>query len=205
MAHDAAEGLEPVQLSCEGGTPPRFGYTTAYVLGAGLNICVDQGCGCCASAPPSCAIGCPCAGSPLDGAPSYTATGRPLFMETGGAPEPPYLAECGPGCSCSQQQGPPCRPSQTGLTVQLSLRDTPKGWAGFAGQAIARGTFVCNYLGEPVSTPQAASRLAEYDRQGAGHALLVGGLPMQPCVGGRRSALLLSGTPARSAGPPSAQ
>jgi hypothetical protein len=178
---DASQGLEPAQLLCQLQglqPPPRFHYAIAYVVENGAHALLDQGCGCCSGC-----SDCPCTSSPLDGGPCYTGTGRPTFMMED-APEPPYLAECGPACACRSRA---CRASQTGLTLHISLRHTAKGWSGFAEQTIERGQFVANYLGEPISTPAALQRLEEYDRQGLGHALLVGGsrcrcppLPLPP-------------------------
>ena len=54
-----------------------------------------------------------------------------------------------------------------------------KGWSALAGADVRRGAFVCLYTGEVIATPEAARRLAEYDRaahaepSAPGHALLV--------------------------------
>ena len=54
-----------------------------------------------------------------------------------------------------------------------------KGWSALAGADARRGAFVCLYAGEVISTPEAARRLADYDRAARaqpaapGHALLV--------------------------------
>ncbi len=54
-----------------------------------------------------------------------------------------------------------------------------KGWSALAGADVRCGAFVCLYAGEMISTPEAARRLAEYDRaareqpSAPGHALLV--------------------------------
>ena len=55
-----------------------------------------------------------------------------------------------------------------------------KGWSAVAAQPIAQGKFVCQYVGELISTAEAKRRLAVYDRQKAprtGHALLVRAIP----------------------------
>ncbi len=48
-----------------------------------------------------------------------------------------------------------------------------KGWGVVAREHVPAGAYVCNYAGEYVSSTEAARRLDLYDKQGAGHALLV--------------------------------
>lgn len=51
-----------------------------------------------------------------------------------------------------------------------------KGWAARAADPISKGSFVCQYAGELLTSSEAAARLAEYDARPAyqaGHALMV--------------------------------
>lgn len=50
-----------------------------------------------------------------------------------------------------------------------------QGWCVRTNAAIPQGRFVCEYAGEYVSGSEAEQRLAEYDKQERGHALLVSG------------------------------
>ena len=81
-------------------------------------------------------------------------------------------AECGPACTCSLACGR--RKSQQGLSTRLELRKCQgKGWGVFAAEDLARGAFVCLYVGEYLNNSQANRRLQNYDTQHIGHALLV--------------------------------
>lgn len=81
--------------------------------------------------------------------------------------------ECGPACICAAS----CerRTFQQGLTVPITLKKATKGWEAEAAADIAAGQFVCLYVGEQLTTRQAAERLRGYDAVpgGANHALLV--------------------------------
>ena len=81
--------------------------------------------------------------------------------------------ECGPACNCAAS----CerRTFQQGLTVPVILKKTTKGWAAETAADIAVGQFVCLYVGEQLTTREAAERLRGYDAVpgGANHALLV--------------------------------
>ena len=55
-----------------------------------------------------------------------------------------------------------------------------QGWEARACEAIVEGSFVCTYAGELVGTAEAERRLAAYDAQHVGHALLVR-YPHAPC------------------------
>jgi hypothetical protein len=48
-----------------------------------------------------------------------------------------------------------------------------QGWGVLAGTQLPAGAHVCNYVGERVTNAEADKRLAEYDAQKIGHALLV--------------------------------
>eukprot|EP00879_Flechtneria_rotunda_P016889 GHRR01017679.1.p1 GENE.GHRR01017679.1~~GHRR01017679.1.p1 ORF type:complete len:133 (+),score=30.60 GHRR01017679.1:1760-2158(+) len=67
------------------------------------------------------------------------------------------------------------------LDIQSSWQDVKhtllllftQGWCVKTLQDINQGSFVCEYAGEYVSGAEAAQRLADYDQQKRGHALLV--------------------------------
>lgn len=61
------------------------------------------------------------------------------------------------------------------LPLLLSLL---QGWCVKTSEAIPQGRFVCEYAGEYVSGTEAEQRLAEYDKQDRGHALLVSQLTL---------------------------
>lgn len=51
--------------------------------------------------------------------------------------------------------------------------DSSKGWCVDAESDFAAGDFICEYLGEVITTMEALKRLAFYDENAIGHALLV--------------------------------
>ncbi len=85
--------------------------------------------------------------------------------------------ECGPACSCL----PSCsrRTSQQGLSVPVRLRKGTKGWSAVAAANVARGQYVCLYVGEQIPRKVAMECLRGYDAVpgGANHALLVRARP----------------------------
>ncbi|KAL3693396.1 hypothetical protein R1sor_007047 [Riccia sorocarpa] len=75
---------------------------------------------------------------------------------------PSSLIECGPACACHSDCK--CRVSQHGVSVKLKVvRSRYKGWSLRANQDIGRGTFVCEYAGELVTSTEARERHREYD------------------------------------------
>eukprot|EP00249_Psilotum_nudum_P021935 c28307_g1_i4 orf=180-1457(+) len=74
----------------------------------------------------------------------------------------PSVQECGAACLCDAT----CkhRVSQQGIAVKVSVvRQRLKGWSLYSDQAIAKGTFVCEYAGELLTTPGARARQQLYD------------------------------------------
>lgn len=104
-------------------------------------------------------------GRTLHGELAYDSNSRLRFL-TDDLDEPgqiPSIWECGVTCSCSST----ChfRVTQKGLAVKVQVvKDHLKGWALRAAQHIARGSFVCEYAGELVTTAEAQIRQASYDR-----------------------------------------
>ena len=78
------------------------------------------------------------------------------------------IYECNPSCSCAET----CRNRlvQRGIQIRLEVRKTlDKGWGLFTLDAIPVGSFVCEYVGEVVTTQVAEERGERYDRMGCSH------------------------------------
>ncbi|KAF3786597.1 Histone-lysine N-methyltransferase [Nymphaea thermarum] len=76
--------------------------------------------------------------------------------------------ECNSLCSCDMT----CqnRVLQKGVQVKLEVYKTEnKGWAVRAGEAIPRGAFVCEYLGEVLDDQNANKRGERYDSEGCSY------------------------------------
>ncbi|XP_059645176.1 histone-lysine N-methyltransferase SUVR5 isoform X2 [Cornus florida] len=98
-------------------------------------------------------------GKPMRGRFPYDEKGR-IILEEG------YLVyECNHMCSCNRS----CRNRvlQNGVRVKLEVFKTEKkGWAVRAGEAILRGTFVCELIGEVIDEQEANKRRNRHDREG---------------------------------------
>ncbi|XP_029127593.1 histone-lysine N-methyltransferase SUVR5 isoform X3 [Cajanus cajan] len=94
-------------------------------------------------------------GKPMRGRFPYDENGR-IILEEG------YLVyECNHMCRCNKS----CRNRvlQNGVRVKLEVFKTEKkGWAVRAGEAILRGTFVCEYIGEVLDMQEARDRHKRY-------------------------------------------
>ncbi|KAI4330330.1 hypothetical protein MLD38_028628 [Melastoma candidum] len=90
-------------------------------------------------------------GKPIHGRFPYDEYGR-LILEGG------YLIyECNRMCGCSKSC--PNRVLQNGVRVKLEVfRTEKKGWAVRAAQAISRGMFICEFVGEVLGEAEAAER-----------------------------------------------
>lgn len=103
-------------------------------------------------------------GKPMRGRFPYDERGR-IMLEEG------YLVyECNQWCSCSKS----CqnRVLQSGVRVKLEIYKTEtKGWAVRAREAILRGTFVCEYVGEVLDEQEANKRRNRYGTEGCGYFL----------------------------------
>ncbi|PKA49621.1 Histone-lysine N-methyltransferase SUVR5 [Apostasia shenzhenica] len=101
-------------------------------------------------------------GIPMHGRFPYDDQGRIVLKEG-------YLVyECNSMCSCDIT----CknRVLQKGIQVKLEIfRTEKKGWAVRAGQAISRGTFVCEYTGEVVVDAEADKRNERYGSSGCSY------------------------------------
>lgn len=101
-------------------------------------------------------------GKPMQGRFPYDERGR-IVLEEG------YLVyECNSSCKCDAT----ChnRVLQKGVQVKLEIFKTEKkGWAVRAGEAIARGTFVCEYVGEVLNDVEANKRGERCDSNGCSY------------------------------------
>ncbi|KAG4380280.1 hypothetical protein GLYMA_16G143100v4 [Glycine max] len=97
-------------------------------------------------------------GKPMRSRFPYDENGR-IILEEG------YLVyECNQMCKCYKTC--PNRILQNGLRVKLEVFKTEKkGWALRAGEAILRGTFVCEYIGEVLDTREAQNRRKRYGKE----------------------------------------
>ncbi|KAK7359933.1 hypothetical protein VNO77_01902 [Canavalia gladiata] len=97
-------------------------------------------------------------GKPMRGRFPYDENGR-IILEEG------YLVyECNPMCRCNKTC--PNRILQNGVRVKLEVFKTEKkGWAVRAGEAILRGTFVCEYIGEVLDEQEAHTRHKRYSKE----------------------------------------
>ncbi|KAM0951917.1 putative [histone H3]-lysine(4) N-trimethyltransferase chromatin remodeling SET family [Dioscorea sansibarensis] len=72
------------------------------------------------------------------------------------------LRECGFGCRCGSDCGN--RATQLGVRIRLKLvKDPKKGWGLHAAQFVERGSFICEYAGEYLTTEEARKRQKSYD------------------------------------------
>ncbi|KAG2719951.1 hypothetical protein I3760_02G014500 [Carya illinoinensis] len=106
-------------------------------------------------------------GKPMRDRFPYDEKGR-IILEEG------YLVyECNHMCSCSRKC--PNRVLQNGVRVKLEVFKTEeKGWGLRAGEAILRGTFVCEYIGEILDEQEANKRRQRYGKEGCSYLYDVG-------------------------------
>ncbi|VFQ68475.1 unnamed protein product [Cuscuta campestris] len=105
-------------------------------------------------------------GQPMCGRFPYDDRGR-IILEEG------YVVyECNQRCCC----GKSCRNRvlQNGVRVKLEIFKTEtKGWAVRAREAILRGTFVCEFIGEVISEEEANRRRCGYGKEGRAYFLKI--------------------------------
>lgn len=91
--------------------------------------------------------------------PRVFAWGGGIDVDGDGDPaDPPMLFECNRACQCHRST---CanRLVQHGLTARLVLfRADGKGWGVRTSQPIAKGAYVCEYIGEIISDFEADQR-----------------------------------------------
>jgi hypothetical protein len=93
----------------------------------------------------------------------YDGRGR-LREDSGYVPGNP-IYECNAACACPYTCSN--RVVQRGISTRLQVFKTRfKGWAVRPLQRIPAGTFVCEYVGEVITTDEAERRGVEYDKSG---------------------------------------
>ena len=139
--------------------PINFTYVNDYLPGEGITIPEDPLVGC--DCQPACS---PDSGNccvKKSGATFAYGPDKLLIVPVG---TPIY--ECNKRCEC----GPSClnRVVQNGLTVNLCIFRTSNscGWGVKALQAIKKGSFVCEYVGEVIKSEEAEKRGKVYDAEG---------------------------------------
>ncbi|KAI4327534.1 hypothetical protein L6164_019983 [Bauhinia variegata] len=103
-------------------------------------------------------------GKPMRGRFPYDENGR-IILEEG------YLVyECNHMCRCNKSC--PNRILQNGVRVKLEVFKTEKkGWAVRAGEAILRGTFVCEYIGEVLDEKESHDRRKSCNKESCSYFL----------------------------------
>lgn len=106
-------------------------------------------------------------GKPINGRFPYDENGR-IILQKG------YLLyECNSMCSCQKE----CRNRilQKGVQVKLEVYKTKdKGWGVRATEAICRGTFICEYIGEVLNGQDSNKQRERYDKEGGGYLYDIG-------------------------------
>ncbi|CAL9044168.1 histone-lysine N-methyltransferase SUVR5 isoform X1 [Musa acuminata AAA Group] len=93
---------------------------------------------------------------------AYDEKGR-IVLEEGH-----LVYECNSMCKCDATC--PNRVLQKGIQVKLEIfRTEKKGWAVRAGEAISRGSFVCEYIGEVLNDHEASRWGERYDSHGCSY------------------------------------
>lgn len=168
-----ASRLGPGQMSSPSDqqdlTPPGFEWIDKC-LGTDADEAQLDKCGCRCQGDCTVEGGCSCCQrNPLG--PLYDSQGRLILLVHRTLAEDTVF-ECSPSCGCRARCSNAI--TQQGGRVQLRLVQRPEKGLGVVCQhPVPAGTFVCNYIGEYITTEEAQRRLQEYDASGKGHALLV--------------------------------
>lgn len=138
-------------------SPNTFDYINDCVAGEGVVIPTDPLIGC------DCKNGCSsktnCCGKQLGSSYAYTST-RYLRLAQGNA-----IFECNKQCKC----GPECtnRVVQHGRKHSLTIFKTSngRGWGVRTDRVIAKGQYICEYVGEIITNKEAEARGHIYDAE----------------------------------------
>lgn len=138
-------------------SPSTFDYINDCVAGEGVVIPDDPLIGC------DCEDGCSsksnCCGKQLGSSYAYTSTGH-LRLAQGNA-----IFECNKRCKC----GPECsnRVVQHGRKHSLTIFKTSngRGWGVRTDRVIAKGQYICEYVGEIITNKEAEARGHIYDAE----------------------------------------
>lgn len=143
--------------------PPHeeFTYTNDRIARDGIIIPDDPPVGCdCSTTDGQCSGKSQCCPSTFDAKFAYTSKG--LLRAPQGTP----IFECNKRCTCSDNC--PNRVVQKGRKQSLCIFKTPngRGWGLRTDRAIAKGAYVCEYVGEIISAEETERRGKEYDARG---------------------------------------
>jgi [histone H3]-lysine36 N-dimethyltransferase SETMAR len=162
---DLSLGREPTPIRCENttGTGPPYPTTPYIAFSVGYDLqtshrmeaATTDGCQCDANGEEDATCKdettCSCCCGP---AAAYDEGGKLIDVD---AP-PPMIVECGTHCGCSLR----CRNRVVGRGVQVPLTVfrtlDGRGWGVRSDANLVRGTFVCTYAGEIISTTEASAR-----------------------------------------------
>ncbi|XP_034231535.1 histone-lysine N-methyltransferase SUV39H1-A-like [Thrips palmi] len=162
---DNLNSVGPGGLSVENqvdleGPPKDFMYITQNITGPGVNSCmlIGQVAGC--ECTEECGTHETCCPNMAGVDWAYSALSRLIVSPRSG------IFECNRFCSC----GPDCpnRVVQRGRKVKLTIFRTAngRGWGLKAGERIERGAFLTTYLGEIITSEEAAARDVNYEKTG---------------------------------------
>lgn len=137
--------------------PIQFTYIANYIPGPGVSLPEDPPIGCACS---TCGPRSFCCNAHNDADFAYSKHGKLAVLQ--GTPIYECNKKCGCGDDCSNKV------VQKGRQVRLSIYRTTNGcgWGVKAKQLIKKGTFVCQYVGEVITSEEAEIRGEKYDADG---------------------------------------
>lgn len=141
--------------------PPMddFTYTNDVIARDGIIIPDDPPVGCSCADDGECSIKSNCCAKQFDSQFAYTKRG--LIRVPQGTP----IFECNKACNCSENC--PNRVVQKGRKQTLCIFKTKeRGWGVRTERAIAKGQYICQYVGEIISYEETERRGKEYDAVG---------------------------------------
>lgn len=150
-----------VENVCDFELPPmdNFTYTNDVIARDGIIIPDDPPVGCNCSEEGECSQKSNCCPTQFDAKFPYTKGG--LIRVPQGTP----IFECNKACSCSEKC--PNRVVQKGRKQTLCIFKTKEcGWGVRTERAIAKGQYICEYVGEVISSEESERRGKEYDAVG---------------------------------------
>ncbi|KAK9899636.1 SET domain-containing protein [Cystobasidium minutum MCA 4210] len=185
---DVADGQEPSQIPVLPEVPEQalanlkqsFEYITDWILPSGVrnslsdaseDDALDYTCSCEDMPCNDKNIECTCV---IDYGHYYNSEGQLMLDEL---PEHHTLYECSPECAChhtSRKVACPNAVTQGGVGTRISVRWTEdRGFGLFAEEDIAKGSFLCCYVGEVISTTEAKRRWRAQVDNGYSNYILV--------------------------------
>jgi histone-lysine N-methyltransferase SETMAR len=180
IALDISCGCEQVPVPCSNFQPedpekfpPLFEYITKRQLYRSSDSHCYEGCVCTEDCLLSPIESCLCLSRMKERA--YNSRGQLIKLiehQMHCESEAPIIFECNDRCNCPPQCSN--RVIQHGMALNLEIVKTAKkGWGVVTRQHIAKGTFVCEYIGEVISTSEAKRRMEIYDKQNKNYLLII--------------------------------